>query len=112
MIMLMERRILVLSAIAMLAAGCASKAQMVSLSTGQSDLASATADIKVAPGYEERLALMGNYRLHDEMRLHMMKRPHVTVEQLSDDDETPAETPAPATEEAQKAPDPAGCATR
>ena len=39
--------------------------------------------VEVKPGYVERIALMDQYRLHDETRKHMMHRPHVTVEELS-----------------------------
>jgi hypothetical protein len=49
----------------------------------------------------ERIALMDQYRLHDEMRNHMMHRPHVTVEEL-----TPEEAEALPVEEQDEEPAP------
>jgi hypothetical protein len=86
--------------------GCMTKKQAVSMRTG----GEATPIVEVKPGYVERIALMDRYRLHDEMRHHMMHRPHVTVEELTDDEvnalpveeetaeqqETPAAEPQPA----------------
>ena len=63
-------------------AGCMSKKQAVSLRTG----GEVTPVVEVKPGYVERIALMDQYRLHDETRKHMMHRPHVTVEELTDDE--------------------------
>ena len=66
-------------AFALATAGCMSKKQAISLRTG----GEATPIVDVKPGYVERIALMDRYRLNDEMRHHMMHRPHVTVEELS-----------------------------
>lgn len=64
--------------------------------TGQGD---ATPVIEVKPGVAERLALMDEYRLHDETRKLMMRRPHVTIEELPPDEPTPDEpTPEGASE--------------
>ena len=71
------------------------KKQAVAMRTGQGE---AMPVIEIKPGYVERIALMDRYRLHDETRKHMMARPRVWVEELSDD-ELPEETP-PAEEEA------------
>ena len=60
-------------------AGCMTKKQAVSLRTG----GEVAPVVEVKAGYVERIALMDQYRLHDEMRQHMMHRPHVTVEELS-----------------------------
>lgn len=82
--------------------GCLSKRQSVAMRTGQGE---AMPVIDVKPGYVERIALMERYRLHDEMRQHMMKRPRVWVEEVPDDELPPeaesepaAEPPAPATD--------------
>ena len=74
---------LVAAALAVLAAGCMTKAQAAGMRTGQGE---AMPVIEVRPGVAERLALMDNYRLHDETRKHMMRRPRVTVEELPPDD--------------------------
>lgn len=58
------------------------KKQAVSMRTG----GEAMPVVEVKPGYVERIALMDRYRLHDEMRHHMMHRPHVTVEELTPDE--------------------------
>lgn len=42
--------------------------------------------IQVRPGVAERIALMDRYRLHDEERKLMMARPHVWVEEASEDE--------------------------
>jgi apolipoprotein N-acyltransferase len=68
--------------VAVLAAGCMTKAQAANLRTGQGE---AMPVIVVQPGVAERLALMDQYRLHDETRKHMMRRPRVTVEELPAD---------------------------
>lgn len=47
--------------------------------------------IQVRPGAAERIALMDRYRLHDEERKLMMARPHVWVEEASEDDDTSGE---------------------
>lgn len=65
--------------LALSGAGCMSKKQAISMRTG----GEAMPNVEVKPGYVERIALMDRYRLHDEMRKHMMHRPHVTVEELS-----------------------------
>ena len=76
--------------------GCMTKAQAVAMRTGQRD---ATPVIEVKPGVAERLALMDEYRLHDETRKLMMRRPHVTIEELPPDEPTPDEpTPEGASE--------------
>jgi hypothetical protein len=59
-----------------------SKKQAISLRSG----GEAMPVVDVKPGYVERIALMDQYRLHDEMRQHMMHRPHVTVEELTTDE--------------------------
>lgn len=66
--------------------GCMTKAQAVAMRTGQGE---AMPVIEVKPGVAERLALMDDYRLHDETRKLMMRRPHVTIEELPPDDPTP-----------------------
>jgi hypothetical protein len=82
---------LVSLALTLASAGCMTKRQAVSMRTG----GEAMPIVEVKPGYVERIALMDQYRLHDEMRQHMMHRPHVTVEEL-----TPEEVEAlPAEEE-------------
>lgn len=62
--------------------GCMTKRQSVSMRTG----GEAMPVVEVKPGYVERIALMDEYRLHDEMRKHMMARPRVWVEEVSDDE--------------------------
>jgi hypothetical protein len=79
-----------------LLAGCMTKAEAVALRTGQGE---ALPIIEVKPGVAERLALMDEYRLHDETRKLMMRRPHVTIEELPPDDE-PAQDAAPPSEDA------------
>ena len=77
---------------ALLLAGCMTKAQAAVMRTGQGE---AMPVIEVQPGVAERLASMDAYRLHDETRKLMMRRPTVTVEQLADDAsavEAPGET--------------------
>lgn len=76
-------------------AGCMSKKQAVSLRTGGEVMPV----VEVKPGYVERIALMDQYRLHDETRKHMMHRPHVTVEEL-----TPEEVEALPAEEQEEEP--------
>lgn len=66
-------------ALLLAATGCVSKQQSVSMRTG----GEVAPIVEVKPGYVERIALMDQYRLHDETRKHMMHRPHVTVEELS-----------------------------
>lgn len=65
--------------LALASAGCMTKKQAVSMRTG----GDAMPVVEVKPGYVERIALMDRFRLHDEMRKHMMHRPHVTVEELT-----------------------------
>jgi hypothetical protein len=76
-----------LLALGMLAAvaACTTKQQAASLRTGQGEAAPV---IDVRPGVAERLALMDAYRLNDDLRKHLTRRPHVTVEEL------PVEEPA------------------
>ena len=76
-----------------------SKKQAVSLRTG-GDVAPV---VEVKPGYVERIALMDQYRLHDEMRQHMMHRPHVTVEEL-----TPEEVDSLPPQDEEEEPPPQG----
>jgi hypothetical protein len=64
-------------------AGCMTKQQAASMRTGQGE---AMPVIAVQPGVAERIALMDEYRLHDETRKHMMRRPHVTIEELPPDE--------------------------
>jgi hypothetical protein len=71
-----------LAAIALASIGCMTKKQAVSMRTG----GEAMPVVEVKPGYVERIALMDRFRLHDEMRHHMMHRPHVTVEELTDEE--------------------------
>jgi hypothetical protein len=67
--------------------------------------------VVVQPGYVERIALMDKYRVNDEDRKHMMARPHVWVEEASDDDAPDsAEQPEAATE--QPPPEPTADASR
>lgn len=49
--------------------------------------------IQVRPGVAERIALMDRYRLHDEERKLMMARPHVWVEEASEDEEPSNDAP-------------------
>jgi len=53
--------------------------------------------IQVRPGLAERIALMDRYRLHDDERKLMMARPHVWVEEASDEesDDSLEAQPAP-----------------
>ena len=84
-----------LLALLLAAAGCVSKQQSISMRTG----GEVAPIVDVKPGYVERIALMDQYRLHDEMRQHMMHRPHVTVEEL-----TPEEVEALPAEEQEEEP--------
>jgi hypothetical protein len=63
-------------ALALALAGCA---------TSQ-PVANATPTILIRPGVPERIALMDQYRLGDDIRKRMMARPHVWVEEVSDDE--------------------------
>jgi len=45
-------------------------------------------------GLAERLAQMDRFRLHDEDRKHMMQRPHVTVEEIPDEEPADADADA------------------
>lgn len=67
-----------------------SKRESVSLRTG----GEAMPVVEVKPGYEQRIALMDRYRLHDEMRKQMMQRPRIWVEELplDDDDAEPEQS--------------------
>jgi hypothetical protein len=72
-------RLAILVLLALASAGCMTKKQATSMRTG----GDAMPVVEVRPGYVERIALMDQYRVHDEMRHHMMHRPHVTVEELT-----------------------------
>ena len=63
--------------------GCMTKQQAASMRTGQGE---AMPVIAVQPGVADRIAWMDEYRLHDETRKHMMRRPHVTIEELPPDE--------------------------
>ena len=78
-------------------AGCMTKRQTATMRTGQGE---AMPVIEVQPGLAGRIALMDEYRLHDETRKHMMRRPHVTVEELPPDE--PAGEDAGLVEEADE----------
>ena len=71
------------------------KAEAVALRTGQGE---ALPVIDVRPGVAERIALMDEYRLHDETRKLMMRRPHVTIEELPPDEPAQDASPPPAEE--------------
>lgn len=45
-----------------------------------------TPPIEISPGAAARIAQMDRFRLHDEMRQHMMQRPRVWVEEIPDDE--------------------------
>ena len=75
-----------------------SKRESVSLRTG----GEAMPVVEIKPGYVERIALMDQYRLHDEMRKHMMHRPHVWVEEVSTEDLPPGEPTEETEEEASE----------
>jgi hypothetical protein len=53
--------------------------------------ANATPLIVIRPGVPERIALMDQYRLGDDIRKRMMARPHVWVEEVPED-EVPKDT--------------------
>lgn len=46
--------------------------------------------------HDDRIALMDAYRLNDEARKHMMRHPHVTIEELPPEDHQGEATPDPA----------------
>lgn len=75
-------RRLALVLLLLLTAGCVSKQRAVAMRTGGDVMPV----VEVKPGYVERIALMDEYRLHDEMRKHMMRRPHVTAEEVTEED--------------------------
>ena len=81
-----ERHVALLLLAALAVSGCMTKAQAVAMRTGQGE---AMPVIDVKPGVAERLALMDEVRLHDETRKHMMRRPHVTIEELPPDEPEP-----------------------
>lgn len=91
----MARPLFTLTALAALlsAAGCMTKQQAASLRTGQGE---AMPVIDVQPGAADRIALMDAYRLNDEARKHMMRHPHVTIEELPPEDHQGEATPDPA----------------
>jgi hypothetical protein len=72
-----------------LLAGCMTKSQALAMRTGQGE---AMPVIDVKPCVAERIALMDEYRLHDETRKLMTRHPHVTVEEVPLDE--PAEEDA------------------
>jgi len=80
------RTVLLLGFAAASSMGCLTKHETVVMRTGQGE---AMPVIAIQPGYQERIALMDRYRLHDEDRKHMMRRPHVWVEEVPED-EVPA----------------------
>lgn len=84
-------------------AGCMTKQQAASLRTGQGE---AMPVIDVQPGVAERIALMDSYRLHDETRRHMMRHPHVTIEELPPEEQPPAEHEDGETSQSDAAPPP------
>lgn len=94
------RPLLTLTVLTALLAGCMTKQQAASMRTGQGE---AMPVIDVQPGVAERLALMDEFRLHDETRKHMMRHPHVTIEELppeessnaQEDEERPGSDAAP-----------------
>ena len=65
-------------------AGCMTKQQAAAMRTGQGE---AMPVIDVRPGVAARIAWMDEYRLHDETRKHMMRRPHVTIEEVPPDEQ-------------------------
>lgn len=76
-------KIVLVTALAATSAGCLTKHEQVVMRTGQGEAMPA---IHVRPGYEGRIALMDRYRLHDEDRKNMMRRPRVWVEEVPDDE--------------------------
>jgi hypothetical protein len=72
---LLSSRLALLGALASALAGCP---QPIDATT--------PATIAISPGVAERLALMDRYRLHDEERKHMMRRPQVWVEEVEEAD--------------------------
>lgn len=64
--------------------------------------------IDIKPGVAERIALMDDYRLHDETRKHMTRRPRVIVEELSPDEPVPTDE---ASTQEEHEPSEAGTAT-
>lgn len=69
-------------------AGCMTKQQAAAMRTGQGE---AMPVIDVRPGVASRIAWMDEVRLHDETRKHMMRRPHVTIEEVPPDEQAKAE---------------------
>lgn len=81
----------------------------IGLALGCAPRTEVTPDIPISPGWAARIAVMDRFRLHDEERKHMMKRPRVWVEEVPDDawpddgaddagatvDEAPADAPQP-----------------
>ncbi len=65
-------------------AGCMTKQQAAAMRAGQGE---AMPVIDVRPGVAARIAWMDEYRLHDETRKHMMRRPHVTIEEVPPDEQ-------------------------
>jgi hypothetical protein len=49
-------------------------------------VSNATPTIVIRPGVPERIALMDQYRLGDDIRKRMMARPHVWVEEVPEDE--------------------------
>jgi len=80
-------RVAAIVVLALASAGCMTKRQSVAMRTG----GEAMPVVEVKPGYAERIALMDEYRLHDELRKHMMARPRVWVEEVSEDELPPAD---------------------
>jgi len=85
-----DHRLGLLLVTVVLSAGCMTKSQAAAMRTGQGE---AMPVIEVKPGFAERLALMDEHRLHDETRKHMMRRPHVTIEELPLDEAVKDDAP-------------------
>ena len=81
---LVARPLLTLTVLSALVAGCMTKQQAATMRTGQGE---AMPVIDVRPGVAARIAWMDEYRLHDETRKHMMRRPHVTIEEVPPDEQ-------------------------
>lgn len=60
---------------------CAPKSRMIAMRSGQGE---AMPVIRIEPGYADRIALMDRYRIHDETRQHLMAKPRVWVEEVSE----------------------------
>lgn len=86
-----------------LLAGCGARGATVR--TARAETGETIPMIEVSPGVAGRLALMDAYRQHDEDRKHMMRRPRVTVEELTPEEvaeEEAASEAAPAKDAAEE----------